>query len=63
MPTNRLSGKVDKGWGYELIFATNDKYCGKILFFEKKGAKLYNLSQDSKVEHLEKITLNEFDEL
>jgi len=30
---------------------------------EKKGAKLYNLSQDSKVEHLEKITLNEFDEL
>ena len=39
MPTNRLSGKVDKGWGYELIFATNDKYCGKILFFEKKGAK------------------------
>ena len=30
----RLRGKVDKGWGYEVIWATNDKYCGKILFFE-----------------------------
>jgi len=35
----RLEGKVDKGWGYEIIWATNDKYAGKILFFEKKGAK------------------------
>ena len=35
----RLEGKVDKGWGYEIIWATNDKYCGKILFFEKKGNK------------------------
>ena len=35
----RLEGKVDKGWGYEVIWATNDKYCGKILWFEKKGAK------------------------
>lgn len=35
----RLEGKVDKGWGYELIFATNDKYCGKIMLFEKAGAK------------------------
>ena len=35
----RLEGKVDKGWGFELIWATNDKYCGKILFFEKAGAK------------------------
>ena len=25
----RLEGKVDKGWGYEIIWATNDKYCGK----------------------------------
>lgn len=37
--TERLEGKVDKGWGYELIFATNDKYCGKIIVFEKAGAK------------------------
>lgn len=35
----QLSGKVDKGWGYELIWATNDKYCGKIMVFEKTGAK------------------------
>ena len=35
----QLSGKVDKGWGYELIWATNDKYCGKIMVFEKAGAK------------------------
>jgi uncharacterized RmlC-like cupin family protein len=36
---SRLEGKVDKGWGYEIIWATNDKYCGKILCFEKPGAK------------------------
>lgn len=29
----RLSGYVEKGWGHELIFATNDKYCGKIMKF------------------------------
>ena len=32
-------GKIDKGWGFELVFASNDKYCGKILVFEKAGAK------------------------
>lgn len=36
----RLDGKVDKGWGYELIWATNDKYCGKIMVFERPGAKM-----------------------
>jgi mannose-6-phosphate isomerase-like protein (cupin superfamily) len=35
----RLQGVVPKGWGYELIWATNDKYCGKIMVFEKEGAK------------------------
>jgi mannose-6-phosphate isomerase-like protein (cupin superfamily) len=35
----RLEGKVDKGWGFELIWATNDKYCGKLMVFEKVGAK------------------------
>lgn len=35
----RLSGAVQKGWGYELIWATNDQYCGKIMFFEKAGAQ------------------------
>lgn len=34
----RLDGFVKKGWGHEYIFATNDKYCGKLLVFEK-GAK------------------------
>ena len=37
--TQRLEGKVDKGWGYEIIWATNDNYCAKILVFEKEGAK------------------------
>jgi mannose-6-phosphate isomerase-like protein (cupin superfamily) len=31
----RLEGFVEKGWGSELIFATNDKYCGKLLRFNK----------------------------
>jgi quercetin dioxygenase-like cupin family protein len=34
----RQDGYVEKGWGYELIWATNDKYCGKLLSF-KEGAK------------------------
>jgi uncharacterized RmlC-like cupin family protein len=29
----RLQGFVEKGWGHEFIFATNDLYCGKILKF------------------------------
>lgn len=31
----RLEGYVEKGWGHEFIFATNDLYCGKILKFNK----------------------------
>ena len=34
----RLEGIVEKGWGKEHIFATNDKYCGKLLKFNT-GAK------------------------
>lgn len=34
----RLEGYVKKGWGSELIWATNDKYCGKMLNFNQ-GAK------------------------
>jgi hypothetical protein len=33
------TGKLDKGWGFELVWANNDKYCGKILVFERVGAK------------------------
>lgn len=32
-------GKVDKGWGFEVVWANNEKYCGKLLVFEKAGAK------------------------
>jgi mannose-6-phosphate isomerase-like protein (cupin superfamily) len=34
----RLEGTVEKGWGSELIWATNDKYCGKLLMF-RSGSK------------------------
>ena len=33
----RLDGFVEKGWGHEFIFATNDKYCGKLLKFNKEA--------------------------
>jgi mannose-6-phosphate isomerase-like protein (cupin superfamily) len=35
---SRLDGFVDKGWGNEYIFATNDLYCGKLLRFNE-GSK------------------------
>ena len=35
----QLSGYQEKGWGYEIIWANNDKYCGKILSFNKTGSK------------------------
>lgn len=31
----RQHGKVDKGWGHENIWVTNDKYCGKFMHFEE----------------------------
>ena len=31
----RLDGFVEKGWGHEMIWATNDSYCGKLLKFNK----------------------------
>jgi mannose-6-phosphate isomerase-like protein (cupin superfamily) len=34
----RKHGRVEKGWGSEEIWASNDKYCGKLLHFET-GAK------------------------
>lgn len=34
--TTRLEGEVGKGWGSELIFATNDMYCGKLLKFTQE---------------------------
>ena len=35
----RLEGVVTKAWGREVIFATNEKYCGKLLCFDKAGVK------------------------
>jgi len=32
-------GKVDKGWGYEIVWSNNENYCGKLLVFERAGAK------------------------
>ena len=29
---------IPKGWGHEIIFENNEKYCGKLLVF-KKGCK------------------------
>lgn len=34
----RLEGKVEKGWGHENIWVTNDQYCGKFMHF-KEGKK------------------------
>lgn len=36
--TTRLNGVVQKGWGHELIWVSNEKYCSKFLHF-KEGAK------------------------
>jgi mannose-6-phosphate isomerase-like protein (cupin superfamily) len=35
----RLSGRVDKSWGYEDIFISTDFYCGKYLVFDKAYGK------------------------
>lgn len=40
-PKFRKRQIVEKGWGKEEIFANNDKYCGKLLYFNK-GAKFSN---------------------
>ena len=37
--TPQTLGQVKKGWGFEIVFANNDKYCGKLLVFERVGAK------------------------
>lgn len=34
----RNYGRVEKGWGHETIWVSNDKYCGKLLHFNA-GAK------------------------
>lgn len=31
----RLNGKIEKGWGHEYIWISNDYYCSKFLHFNK----------------------------
>lgn len=38
MTTLLNQGKIEHDWGYELAFASNKNYSGKILVFEKRGA-------------------------
>ena len=33
------TGRIDKGWGYEQIFASTYDYCGKLLCFTKANAQ------------------------
>jgi len=33
----QLKGYVTKGWGHELIWCSNDKYCGKMMVFNKNA--------------------------
>ncbi len=32
-------GQVKKGWGFEIVWANNDRYSGKLLVFDRVGAK------------------------
>lgn len=68
----RLEGFVEKGWGHEFIFATNDKYCGKILAFNtgtqfsmhfhaEKDETWYVLSGKFLVEYIDTKTATTYD--
>lgn len=40
---------IQHSWGYELIWANTDNYCGKIFYFKEKGSKtpfFFNSSTD-----------------
>jgi mannose-6-phosphate isomerase-like protein (cupin superfamily) len=45
----RLQGIVEKGWGHENIWVTNEHYCSKFMHF-KKGAKFSMHFHDQKIE-------------
>ncbi len=32
-------GQIKKGWGFEIVWANNDQYSGKLLVFDRVGAK------------------------
>jgi hypothetical protein len=46
--TPQLTGKIDKGWGFEIVWANNDKYSAKLLVFEREGAKTSMVFHKSK---------------
>jgi len=48
MKTLQQQGVLKKTWGYELIWANTENYCGKILVFENKGAKTSMLFHNEK---------------
>jgi mannose-6-phosphate isomerase-like protein (cupin superfamily) len=63
----RLFGKVEKGWGSEEIWASNNKYCGKLMHFNagakfsmhfhaEKDESWYVLSGKFKLLHIDTIT-------
>ena len=46
--------RVDKPWGYELIWALTDKYCGKLLFVragEELSLQFHNVKDESWLVH------------
>lgn len=45
----RITGKIEKGWGHENIWVSNENYCSKFLHFNK-GAKFSMHFHDKKEE-------------
>ena len=56
----RHEGRVKKGWGEEVIFATNDLYCGKLLKMKpgKEMSMHFHLKKHvtKKCKHIQKLT-------
>ena len=42
--------KVQKGWGHELWIANNDRYCGKVLHYDRKGVVSSSHFHSDKIE-------------
>jgi mannose-6-phosphate isomerase-like protein (cupin superfamily) len=34
------TGKIDKGWGFEIVWASTENYCAKLLCFAEAGSKM-----------------------
>lgn len=44
----RQYGTVDKGWGWEQIWVSNDHYCSKFLHFRKGGKSSLHFHRDKR---------------